>query len=164
MPARTDSFDISLKAEMTVDRSAQDHAIAPERESRSNRRAFLASGLAGVIAMPAIGTGKASAAEFRYKVGNQTSPTHPCTIWLEKASADILAQSGGRVDIKVHSGGQLGGMPDMISQLRSGALEMLMVAGQLSTFVPEVSLFGIGYAFASYDQVGPLWTETSAPT
>jgi tripartite ATP-independent transporter DctP family solute receptor len=61
---------------------------------------------------------------------------------------------GGRVDIHVFPNSQLGGDTDMLSQLRTGAIQMFNLSGLiLSTFVPLASINGIGFAFKDYDQV-----------
>jgi tripartite ATP-independent transporter DctP family solute receptor len=58
------------------------------------------------------------------------------------------------VDIQVFPNSQLGGDTDMLSQLRTGAIQMFNLSGLiLSTFVPLASINGIGFAFKDYDQV-----------
>ncbi len=73
---------------------------------------------------------------------------------LREAVERIRAQSGGRVDIQIFPNSQLGGDTDMLSQLRTGAIQMFNLSGLiLSTFVPLASINGIGFAFKDYDQV-----------
>jgi tripartite ATP-independent transporter DctP family solute receptor len=51
---------------------------------------------------------------------------------------------------------QLGSDTDMLSQLRSGALEFFTLSGLiLSTLVPVASINGVGFAFKDYSQVWP---------
>jgi tripartite ATP-independent transporter DctP family solute receptor len=51
---------------------------------------------------------------------------------------------------------QLGSDTDMLSQLRSGALEFFTLSGLiLSTLVPVASINGVGFAFKDYGQVWP---------
>jgi tripartite ATP-independent transporter DctP family solute receptor len=58
------------------------------------------------------------------------------------------------VDIQIFPNNQLGSDTDMLSQLRSGALECFTLSGLiLSTLVPATSITGIGFAFADYDTV-----------
>lgn len=114
--------------------------------------------LIGSAAVPlfAIGTGKANAAEFSYKYANNSPVTHPLTIRTTEAMARIKERTGGRVDIAVFPNNQLGSDTDMLSQLRSGALEFFTLSGLiLSTLVPVASINGIGFAFKNYDQVWP---------
>lgn len=61
---------------------------------------------------------------------------------------------GGRVDIQVYPSSQLGGERELLSQLRSGAIELMALSGlTLSTLVPVSAINGIGFAFKSYDEV-----------
>ena len=80
---------------------------------------------------------------------------------LREAVERIREQSGGRMDIQVFPNSQLGGDTDMLSQLRTGAIQMFNLSGLiLSTFVPLASINGIGFAFKDYDQV---WTAMDGP-
>ncbi len=106
--------------------------------------------LGGLAATPK----RAHAAEFTFKYGNDIPATHPMTVRMKEAAAKILEESGGRVEIKVFPNNQLGGDTDMLSQLRSGALEMFTLSGNiLSTLTKPTSLYGVGYAFEDYKQV-----------
>jgi tripartite ATP-independent transporter DctP family solute receptor len=60
------------------------------------------------------------------------------------------------VEIQVYPNSQLGGDTDMLSQLRTGAIQMFNLSGLiLATYVPVASINGIGFAFKDYDQVWP---------
>ena len=104
----------------------------------------------------AIRTRPAQAAEFSYKYANNTPATHPLNIRTNEAVARIAEATGGRVEIKIFPNNQLGSDTDMLSQVRTGAIEFFTLSGLiLSTLVPAASINGIGYAFSSYDQVWP---------
>ena len=112
--------------------------------------------LLGAAALPlvAIRTRPAGAAEFTYKIANNTPATHPLTIRMTEAAARILEGTGGRVEIKVFPNSQLGTDTDMLSQLRNGGLEFFSLSGLiLSTLVAPASINGVGFAFKDYDQV-----------
>jgi tripartite ATP-independent transporter DctP family solute receptor len=133
-----------------------------EREAvmtiRLPRRRLLTAALAGTVAVPlvAIRTRPASAAEFSYKYANNSPVTHPLNIRTSEAAARILEKTGGKVEIKVFPNNQLGSDTDMLSQLRSGALEFFTLSGLiLSTLVPVASINGVGFAFKDYGQVWP---------
>lgn len=120
--------------------------------ARPTRRAVLA----GAAALPlfAIGTGRAQAAEFEFKLATGQSPTNPINTRLQEGIDRIKAATGGRVEMKLFPNNQLGSDTDQISQLRAGGIEFLNVAGSvLSTLVPATALVNVGFAFASYDQV-----------
>ncbi len=106
--------------------------------------------LAGSAALPlfAIPTRPAGAAEFSYKLANNAPLTHPQTVRQLEAVNRIKQASGGRLEIQVFPNNQLGSDTDMLSQLRSGALDFFTLSGLiLSTLVPPASINGVGFAF-----------------
>ncbi|MCC8968698.1 TRAP transporter substrate-binding protein [Bradyrhizobium sp. Pear76] len=95
-----------------------------------------------------------AAAEFDFKLGVDTPETHPLTIRLVEAARDVAARSSGRVNITVFPNSQLGGDPEMLSQVRAGGIELMAAPSlTLSILVPLSGLPSIGFAFQSYDQV-----------
>ncbi|OJW28760.1 MAG: ABC transporter substrate-binding protein [Rhodospirillales bacterium 69-11] len=112
--------------------------------------------LAGATALPlfAVRTRPARAAEFSLKLANNSPVTHPQTVRQQEAADRIRKASDGRVDIQLFPNNQLGSDTDMLSQLRSGALDFFTLSGLiLSTLVPAASINGIGFAFKDYDTV-----------
>ncbi len=117
-----------------------------------SRRALLGS--AAALPLFAINTRPARAAEFTFKYANNTPVTHPLTLRMQEAADRILKGTDGRVEIQLFPNNQLGSDTDMLSQLRSGALELFTLSGLiLSTLVPPASINGVGFAFKDYDQV-----------
>ncbi len=95
-----------------------------------------------------------AAAEFDFKLGVNTPDTHPLTLRLTEAAKEAGARSSGRLNVTVFSNSQLGGDPEMLSQLRAGGIELLAAPSMtLSTLVPLSGLPSVGFAFQSYDQV-----------
>jgi TRAP-type transport system periplasmic protein len=108
-----------------------------------------AAGAATILGKPA-----SAAAEFEFKLGVNTPDTHPLTVRLIEAARDIGARSSGRLNVTVFSNSQLGGDPEMLSQLRAGGIELLAAPSMtLSTLVPLSGMPSVGFAFQSYDQV-----------
>jgi TRAP-type transport system periplasmic protein len=97
---------------------------------------------------------RAAAPEFTYKYGNNLPVTHPMNVRANEAAQRIKADTEGRVDLQIFPNGQLGSDTDMLSQLRSGALEFMTLSGLiLATLVPAASISGLGFAFPNYDAV-----------
>lgn len=116
-----------------------------------SRRALL--GAAAMTASTAMSR-PARAAEFDFKLGVNTPETHPLTVRLSEAARSIGEQSSGRLNVTVFANSQLGGDPEMLSQLRSGGIELLAASSMtLSILVPLSGLPSIGFAFQSFDQV-----------
>ncbi len=117
------------------------------------RRKIIAYGTASLLAAPLVAR-HAHAAEFTYKYGNTLPPTHPMNIVATKVMERIRAQTNGRLDIQVFPSSQLGADTDMLSQVRSGALEFYSQSGLvLANIVPVAGINGIGFAFKDYDAV-----------
>ena len=112
--------------------------------------------LAGSAALPlfAIRTRPSHAAEFSYKLANNSPVTHPQTVRQQEAIDRIKNATGGRMEFALFPNNQLGSDTDMLSQLRSGALDFFTLSGLiLATLVPAAAINGIGFAFKDYDQV-----------
>src|SRR5689334_13283544 len=112
--------------------------------------------LAGSVALPlfSIRTRPAWAAEFSYKQANNAPLSHPQSIRQQEAIDRIKAATGGRLEIQLFPNNQLGSDTDMLSQLRSGALDFFTLSGLiLSTLVPVAAINGVGFAFKDYGQV-----------
>ncbi len=110
----------------------------------------------GALALPLfnIRARPANAAEFTYKFANNTPVIHPMNVRAQEAADRILKATDGRVEIRVFPNNQLGSDTDMLSQLRSGAIEFFTLSGLiLATLVPPASINGVGFAFKDYDQV-----------
>jgi TRAP-type transport system periplasmic protein len=117
------------------------------------RRGLLGAASAA-LASGALSRPASAAAEFEFKLGVNTPDTHPLTLRLIEAAKAIGAQSSGRLNVTVFPNSQLGGDPEMLSQLRAGGIELLAAPSlTLSILVPMSGLPSIGFAFQSYDQV-----------
>ena len=110
--------------------------------------------LLGAVAATMFGKQALAAADFDFKLGVDTPETHPLTIRLMEAAKEVAQQSSGRVNITVFPNSQLGGDPEMLSQVRAGGIELMAAPSlTLSILVPLSGLPSIGFAFQSYDQV-----------
>ena len=111
--------------------------------------------LATACALPlvAIRTRPARAAEFSYKLATNLPATHPLSARNMEAAERIKAATNGRLEIAVFPNSQLGTDTDMLSQVRSGALEFFTLSGLiLSTLVPLAAINGVGFAFKDNEQ------------
>jgi TRAP-type transport system periplasmic protein len=119
--------------------------------SMLDRRTLLAG---AALPLFAINTRPARAAEFSLKMANNSPLTHPQTIRQQQAIDRIKAATNGAVEIQLFPNNQLGSDTDMLSQLRSGAIDFFTLSGLiLATLVPAASINGIGFAFKDYDTV-----------
>jgi TRAP-type transport system periplasmic protein len=119
-----------------------------------SRRAMLA-GIAGAgLAMPYVS--RAAAADYSWKFGHGFSATHPVHTFALEAAAKIRQDTGGKVEIGVFPNSQLGGDSDLLSQVRSGAIDFFSTGGLIfATLVPIAAINGTGFAFKNSDAVWP---------
>src|SRR6201995_1921016 len=120
---------------------------------RMTRRGLLCAASAALTTTVLKKTASA-AAEFEFKLGVNTPDDHPLTIRLTEAARAIGAQSSGRLKVAGFPNSQLGGDPEMLSQVRAGGIELMAAPSlTLSILVPLSGLPSIGFAFPGYDQV-----------
>jgi TRAP-type transport system periplasmic protein len=92
--------------------------------------------------------------EFTFKYGNNLPVTHPMNIRAAEMATKINADSKGRISFEVYPNNQLGNDTDMLSQVRSGALDFFTLSPLiLGTLVPAAQITGVGFAFKDYAQV-----------
>jgi tripartite ATP-independent transporter DctP family solute receptor len=121
-----------------------------------HRRWLLKSAVGAAAAGSALKSfpARAQAAPIKLKFGNDLPATHSVNIRLTRAIEAIAADTNGQVAISLFPNNQLGSDTDMMTQLRSGALELATMPGTvLSTLIPQTSLTGVGFAFTGYDRV-----------
>jgi tripartite ATP-independent transporter DctP family solute receptor len=121
-----------------------------------SRRSLLKSAALGAVAAGALLKAPAVLAQapLKLKFGNDLPATHTVNIRLKEALEAISAETKGALEINLFPNNQLGSDTDMMTQLRSGALELAtMPSTVLSTLIPSASLTGVGFAFTSYDKV-----------
>lgn len=124
------------------------------KPARLTRRALFVSTAA--LGAAAFLPRRAGAAEFEYKMGHSTPAVHPFHKHLLAVAARIGQESGGRMSLNVFPNSQLGGDNDLLSQVRSGAIEICQPAGLiLASILPLTAINGMGFAFESYDKVWP---------
>ena len=118
------------------------------------RRTFV-RGVAGIGALTAIGQPVfAQSAEYTLKWANNIPATHPSTIRIREAAEAIKKETNGKVDIQIFPNNQLGGDTDMLSQVRTGAIDIFPLSGLiLQTLVPVAGINGLAFAFKDYPTV-----------
>ena len=118
-----------------------------------NRRQFGASAIGSMAAMwgaPALAQG----GKVGLKVGGQFADSHPSSKAMEAACAEIRQQSNGRIDIQFFPNAQLGSDAAMLTQVRSGALDMMTASGiSMQVVSPVAGISGMAFAFGDYPHV-----------
>ena len=117
---------------------------------RTVLKAGAASGLALGLGMQVM---RAQAAEFTYKIAAQVPNTHPAIIFLTEAAKKIAEETGGRLQIEIYASGTLGGEREVVSQVRSGAIEMMITGGP--AMAPNAAITAVGFAFPDTTKLWP---------
>jgi len=119
-----------------------------------DRRQFV-QGIAATGALAAAsGPVFAQSAPITLKWANNIPATHPSTVRIKEAAEAIKKDTNGKVDIQLFPNNQLGGDTDMLSQVRSGAIDIFPLSGLiLQTLVPLAGINGLAFAFKDYPTV-----------
>jgi len=96
----------------------------------------------------------ASPAATTLKVAHDMPPQHPIGVRALEAAAEIRTKTGGRIQPQVLGASVLGSEPEMLSQLRAGGIDILILSPLvLQTLVPLSAISGVPFAFKSYADV-----------
>ena len=113
----------------------------------------LITGLTAVTAALTLAmSSQVSAAEWR--LGHVLPPSHPTHIALEKAAAQVLEKTDGRVDIKVFPSAQIGGAKEILTGMTLGTHQMAFDgAGILSQWSPAMGVFEAPFLAKDFSHV-----------
>lgn len=128
-----------------------DNSFTPEQPNAARRKI-----LSGAAALPLVSLipSRGEAAEFNWKFATGQDPTHPVNIRAAEAIKRIQEATNGRLEIKLFPANQLGSDTDLISQVRSGGIELLNTSASiLATLTPLSGMVNLGFAFSDFDQI-----------
>jgi TRAP-type transport system periplasmic protein len=129
--------------------SAHPYTALPETAKQPNRRTALKA-LGGTVAGLSLSGRALAQAPKTYKLGISLAQAHPTVIGLQAACAEILKESNGQLAIEVFPNSQLGSDADMVSQVRSGAIDFVATAGGVwANLIPVAGISGTPFAFPS---------------
>jgi tripartite ATP-independent transporter DctP family solute receptor len=110
------------------------------------RKQFLigAAAVAGTLAAPPVLAARRSV----IRLGHGLAPDHPASVGLVAAAQKIKTATDGEIEVLVFPSSQLGDDTHMMSNLRSGAMQMYITGDNIiSTLVPSAAIDNIGFAF-----------------
>ena len=116
--------------------------------SALSRARFVAAGTAATFASIGIVRAPARAAQFEYKMAHGTPVNMAVHVRAAEMWSAVNRETQGRLNVKIFPNSQLGSETAQLSQLRSGALQFMIIQGvSLSSVVPGVGMDGVGFAF-----------------
>ena len=132
-------------------KTVRQHALAPRGvtvKAGISRKQFIA-GAAAAAGLAALTPRPARAARpVVLKFGVDLATDHPTTVGAIAAGKQIETETQGRVKVQVFPNSELGNDTNMLSELRSGAMQMMGIGDNiLATLVPSAAIDNVGFAF-----------------
>jgi len=94
----------------------------------------------------------AQAAEFTMRFATASPPMENNFSWthLEVLAREIESRSGGRIEVEMYPGAQLGGIESLVNQVKDGILQACDPAdGHFASTFPDIQAFGVPYLFVN---------------
>lgn len=111
-------------------------------------RRLLAAAVTAGIALAATG------ASAEWRGWNIHVPDYPVSIAMDEFTAQIAAQTDGRVTGQTYHGGVLGSQPDAITQLQIGGIDFAVFnMGPMGPVVPETNVLSLPFIFKDMDHM-----------
>ena len=124
--------------------------MPPNSVSRSTRRSFVTASGALVVAGLAMFPRRAGAAQFTFKLGHNTPEGQAHSVRTRQMATDVAHATNGRLTIEVYGGGSLGTDAALLTQVRSGAVQMALIPSPyLGTVVPQAQMDSVPFAYAN---------------
>lgn len=123
---------------------------------------------AAVAALCALFGHEAAAQTKTFNLGFVGRVTAPEGIALTAMAEEVKQKTNGRVEIKLHPGGALGGDREVIEGVQLGTVDMTIASTSIfANFVPDVQVFDIPFLFRDFDHAqgvldGPVGKEMLA--
>ncbi len=100
-------------------------------------------------------------AQTKLTLGHNAAPGNPKHEASVRFAEIVKARSGGRIEVQVAPGAQLGDDVPLLTALRTGAVDLSANSqGAISTVVPEFAAFGMPFLFPSLPQA---WKVLDGP-
>lgn len=140
------------RGDFSSDISSDSSLDSSSNQPSAKRRSLLTA--AATLPLFTVWSGPARAAEFNYKLATGQSLDQPVNARLKQATDRIREASAGRLDIRFFPASQLGSDTDLLTQVRSGGVEFLNIAGSvISTVIPLAAITNVGFTYSDYQQV-----------
>ncbi len=95
------------------------------------------------------------------KLGHTLDQNHPVHQSMLRMAEILRDKSNGTVELQIFPNSQLGSETECLEQLQRGALAMAKTStAPIESFIPEMAIFGVPYAFRDEDQ---FWKFVESP-
>jgi tripartite ATP-independent transporter DctP family solute receptor len=111
-----------------------------------SRKQFLTG--AGALGLAAVAPRARAARPYVIKLGLDVPADHPTAVNATEAGKRIASETKGRVRVQVFPSSELGDDTHMLSEVRSGAIQMMGIGDNiLASLVPATAIDNLGFAF-----------------
>jgi tripartite ATP-independent transporter DctP family solute receptor len=115
---------------------------------------------AAVGAILLTGGGAAWAADYTLNVNSALQPQDPLFKGLNAFRENVEKRTGGKVEVRLFPGSQLGKDEDVLEQARAGAgVAVVVDGGRLAVYTKEFGILGAPYLASGYDGVRKVVTS-----
>ena len=132
-------------------------------DNRLTRRS-LVGGIAAGLAAPALVRPAWAATTLKVSTSFPNDPNFSTArIWYDLFTPRLKAATDGQVTTQFFPDNQLGQEADVVSQVKMGVVDMMLVGTPIWTnIVPECGVFDLGYLFEDYDHLRRVSTTPAA--
>lgn len=93
-----------------------------------------------------------AASNYTLRLATTVTSPHPWYKGAEYMAKRVAELTGGEVRISIHGGGALGNENSIVSGMRLGSIDLMILSfTPLASVIPENSIFSIPYIFTGYD-------------
>src|SRR5690349_19904449 len=118
------------------------------------RRHFDAAIISGAAVAVRSPSALAQGATHNLMVGSQFQASHPASVAMDEACAEIRKESNGQIDIHFLPNAQLGSYAAILQQVSQGVLDMMTASGiAMQVMSPLAGISGVAFAFPDYAKV-----------
>ena len=104
-----------------------------------------------------LSTATGAFAQVQLALSSSQTAQDPLVIAMEAAATRIEERTGGEIDVTVYPSSQLGSDNDVLEQIRNGAaIAVLVDAGRLAAFKPELGILSAPYLVDDYRQYAAI--------
>ena len=110
--------------------------------------------LGAVAACFAAGAMAQDIKERNFKLGHVIADDHPAALGAKRWSELLAERSGGKIKVRVHGNGSIGGDVQMTSALQGGVQELgIITSSPMASVVREIGLLDLPFTFQSAQEV-----------
>lgn len=111
-----------------------------------------------VFVLLACGCGRDPSAPKLFRIAYAQGPTELLHQAAQRMAAQIKEESGGKIEVRLYPGGQLGNEREIVEGLKLGCADMIVTGGAvIGWYAPEFGAFEAPFVWRDYAHVERVW-------